>query len=139
MKRVRHQNIRLVQKIRYVKDLLVANGREWNMDLLHTCFPEEVLQQIVQIKPGGITTKESFAWEFSKDGQYSVKSGYWVIMEVLRRQNMPQEVAQPSLNPIFQQVWKVDAPPKLQHFMWHGTYSTDIWREKDHVSAVQLM
>ncbi|CAE6102502.1 unnamed protein product [Arabidopsis arenosa] len=88
------------------------------MDLIHTVFPEVVVQQIVQIRPGGLNTADSFAWDYSNDGQYSVKSGYWVLMEVIRRKNRPQEVLQPSLNPIFQQVWKTDASPKLQHFLW---------------------
>lgn len=38
-----HQLCRSVASLRYVKDLLVANGREWNMDLIHTVFPEGVV------------------------------------------------------------------------------------------------
>lgn len=108
----------LIQSLRYVKDLLLANGRECNMNLLHTCFPEEVVQQIVKLRQGGNTSKVSFAWDYSNDGLYTVKYGYWVTMEVIKCQHTPQEVVQPSITPIFPQVWKTDSPPKLQHFLW---------------------
>ncbi|KAL9280958.1 putative reverse transcriptase zinc-binding domain-containing protein [Arabidopsis thaliana] len=88
------------------------------MAKLQACFPEDVIHQIVQIRPREQSTKDSFAWDFSKDGKYSVKSGYWVLVEVLRRQHVPQEILQPSLNPLFQQIWKADSPPKIQHFLW---------------------
>ncbi|KAG7593529.1 Ribonuclease H-like superfamily [Arabidopsis thaliana x Arabidopsis arenosa] len=98
--------------------ILVANGRDWNLDLLSSLFTEETVKQIVQIRPGGRNSVDSFAWDYSVDGQYTVKSAYWVLMEVVKRKNQPQEVIQPNLNPIFQQIWKADSSPKVQHFLW---------------------
>ncbi|CAL9232334.1 unnamed protein product [Arabidopsis halleri] len=112
------QHHRQIPSLKYVKDLLVANWREWNLNLLYTLLPDEVVHQIVQIRPRGCNSKDSYAWDYTNDGHYSVKSGYWVLMEVIRRRNSPQEVVQHSLSPIFQQVWKTDSSPKIQHFLW---------------------
>ncbi|CAD5323156.1 unnamed protein product [Arabidopsis thaliana] len=102
----------------FVKDLIVDQGREWNLELLRSLFPEEVVSSISQIRLGACNTKDCFAWDYSLDGQYSVKSGYWVQMQVIRQERGIREVLQPSLSPIYHQIWSSDNPPKIQHFLW---------------------
>ena len=102
----------------FVKDLIVDQGREWNLELLRSLFPEEVVSSISQIRLGACNTKDCFACDYSLDGQYSVKSGYWVQMQVIRQERGIREVLQPSLSPIYHQIWSSDNPPKIQHFLW---------------------
>lgn len=52
------------------------------------------------------------------DGQYSVKSGYWVQSQIILQRGIPQEVLFPNLHPLFQQLWKMEASPKVKHFIW---------------------
>lgn len=86
--------------------------------MISMAFTEEDMKHIMEIRPGGANSKDIYAWEYSRSGHYSVKSGYWVLSEIINKSKSLQEVLQPSLSPIFQQVWKAEVPPKIQHFMW---------------------
>lgn len=81
-------------------------------------FTEEDQRKILGLRPGGKDTKDRYAWDFSRSGHYSVKSGYWVMAEIINKRSAPQEVLQPSLEPIFQQIWRLEVPPKIHHFLW---------------------
>ena len=100
-----------------MKDLLEMNGRDWNKDLLTLMFSEEDQKSIEMIRPGGECIKDGFNWDYSRSGHYSVKSGYWVLTQVLFKKNS-LEVTQPSLDLLYQRIWQLDAPPKVQHFIW---------------------
>ena len=78
----------------------------------------EVKGKILTLRPGGRATNDRYAWDYSKSGFYSVKSGYWVMVEVINKRTAPQETLQPSLDPLYQQIWKLDTPPKIHHFLW---------------------
>ncbi|KAL9302058.1 putative ribonuclease H domain, reverse transcriptase zinc-binding domain-containing protein [Arabidopsis thaliana] len=104
--------------IHLVKDLLLPDGRDWNWNLVSLLFPDNTQENILALRPGGKETRDRFTWEYSRTGHYSVKSGYWVMTEIINQRNNPQEVLQPSLDPIFQQIWKLDVPPKIHHFLW---------------------
>lgn len=71
-----------------------------------------------EIKPGGILTWDSYTWDYSRTGHYSVKSGYWVLTHELSQDNHPPEILQPSLDALFQLIWKLEASPKIHHFLW---------------------
>ncbi|XP_019095662.1 PREDICTED: uncharacterized protein LOC104763574 [Camelina sativa] len=101
-----------------VKDLLGPDGREWNRDLLSLAFENEDKQCIEEIRPGGFQTKDGYTWDYTKSGLYSVKSGYWVVLKVIRQRGRAQVVDQPSLDALYQQIWKLEAPPKIHHFVW---------------------
>ncbi|KAG7534826.1 Reverse transcriptase domain [Arabidopsis thaliana x Arabidopsis arenosa] len=95
-----------------VKDLLEMNGREWRWELLNLMFSEDDRKRIEAIRPGGSSTKDRYTWDYAKTGQYSVKSGYWVLTQILNKRSSSQEVVQPSLDPLYQKIWKLEAPPK---------------------------
>lgn len=108
----------LVSSISTVKDLTEEDGREWKRELLSLIFSDEDRKSIEEIRPGGVQSRDGFAWDFARSGHYSVKSGYWVLTQIINKEDQPQEVNQPSLNSLYQQVWKTDASPKVQHFLW---------------------
>lgn len=94
----------LVSSISTVKDLTEEDGREWKRELLSLIFSDEDRKSIEEIRPGGVQSKDGFAWDFARSGHYSVKSGYWVLTQVINKEDQPQEVNQPSLNSLYQQV-----------------------------------
>ncbi|CAL9219188.1 unnamed protein product [Arabidopsis halleri] len=100
-----------------VKDLLEINGREWNKDLLALMFSEEDQTSIKEIRPGGNLSRDGYNWDYSRSGHYSVKSGYWVLTQILNKRTS-KEVTQPSLDLLYQRIWQLDAPPKVHHFIW---------------------
>ncbi|KAL1201702.1 hypothetical protein V5N11_006243 [Cardamine amara subsp. amara] len=60
---------------------------------------------------------DEWIWHYTKDGSYSVKSGYWLSTH-LPDQDSPT-VQPPAGNPTMKaRVWKTTIPPKLKHFLW---------------------
>lgn len=101
-----------------VSDLLVDQGREWNAEVLSRLFPEEektVIERVRRVRRG---SKDRYVWDNTKTGYYSVKSGYWVQVNIIN--NDPKRVIedQPSLDLLFQMAWKTDTSPKVHHFLW---------------------
>ena len=101
-----------------VSELLISNGREWNMEMLNVLFTEEVKHSIISIRPAGTNSKDTYVWEFTKTGHYTVKSGYWVQTSILALPKDQQAVVQPSLDSIYQMVWRLETSPKIKHFLW---------------------
>lgn len=54
-----------------------------------------------------------------QNGSLTVKSAYWVQMNVVAVEEDKKEVLQPSLDALYQMVWSLDTSPKIKHFMWH--------------------
>uniref|UniRef100_A0A1J3D6G7 Reverse transcriptase domain-containing protein n=1 Tax=Noccaea caerulescens TaxID=107243 RepID=A0A1J3D6G7_NOCCA len=108
----------VINSISKVGDLLCNNGREWNDDLLSSIFREEDRLLLEEIRPGGLNSEDSYSWDYTRTGHYSVKSGYWVYLNVPDFKDKPREVSQPSLDHLFQLAWKTDTSPKIHHFLW---------------------
>ncbi|KAG7586300.1 Reverse transcriptase zinc-binding domain [Arabidopsis thaliana x Arabidopsis arenosa] len=100
------------------KDILLEDGREWNKELLRAMLSEEDRRMVEELRPGGNATGDCFTWDYSKSGHYTVKSGYWTLTQEIMKKKCTQEVTQPSLEPIYQLIWKQDSPPKIHHFLW---------------------
>ncbi|XP_056859988.1 uncharacterized protein LOC130508476 [Raphanus sativus] len=101
-----------------VSDLLDSSCRTWNEELLQSLFTAEVQAQIRKITPAGRRSEDSYAWDFTKTGHYTVKSGYWVLVNIIEAEKEQKEALQPSLDGLYQQAWRVNASPKIRHFLW---------------------
>lgn len=62
---------------------------------------------------------DSFCWDHSKSGLYTVRSGYEVSHGMRTRANSPA-VLEPSTTALKNAVWKIKAPRKLKHFLWQA-------------------
>lgn len=101
-----------------VGELMVNGTREWNRPLLHELFPLDEVEQIEKIRPGGRNSEDTYGWEYTKTGLYSVKSGYWVQKNVIEENLSQVQVSQPSFDSLYQAIWKTKTSPKVQHFLW---------------------
>lgn len=88
-----------------VSELLIFEGRECNSTALERLFPEEK-RLIEKIRPCGKRRRDLYVWDYTKTGLYSVKSGYWVQMNVLNSEMKQVESDQPSLDMLYQMAWK---------------------------------
>ncbi|XP_013624247.1 PREDICTED: uncharacterized mitochondrial protein AtMg00310-like [Brassica oleracea var. oleracea] len=68
-----------------VREMLINQGREWNMELLTRIFPDDEARNISKIRTCGNGSKDIYIWDYNKKGYYTVKSGYWVQVNVLDR------------------------------------------------------
>ena len=56
-------------------------------------------------------------WHFTKNGKYSVQSGYQVE-RVYPDREKPPDLIGPTVDILKAFCWKVRCPPKIQHFLW---------------------
>ena len=60
---------------------------------------------------------DTFCWNYTKNGQYTVKSGYWVATNILKNDE-EKDIQEPSITKLQAFAWKVKAPQKICHFIW---------------------
>ncbi|XP_074289533.1 uncharacterized protein LOC141614688 [Silene latifolia] len=61
-----------------VSDLFDQNGK-WNANLISTVFKEEWSSHILAIPPCALRVRDKVYWPFTKNGAFTVKSGYGLI------------------------------------------------------------
>ncbi|KAF4370808.1 hypothetical protein G4B88_030528 [Cannabis sativa] len=59
----------------HVSDLLLPNG-DWNIPLLQTHFQQDTINDILSLPPPDNSQSDSYFWQHSPSGHYSVKTGY---------------------------------------------------------------
>lgn len=101
-----------------VSELLCANSREWNQEALESFFPEVIRRKIQAVHPAGKNSVDTYSWDYTKTGHYTVKSAYWVQRNVIEVNESNPAVLQPSLDGLYQQVWNSSTSPKVKHFLW---------------------
>ena len=63
-----------------VSDLLEADGASWNVNIVQTMFAADEAQEILQIPVGGVGMEDYQAWNFTKNGEFMVRSAYHLRM-----------------------------------------------------------
>lgn len=56
-------------------------------------------------------------WHFTKNGKYTVQSGYQV-KRIYPDKEKPPDFYGPNVDILKAYCWKVRCPPKLKHFLW---------------------
>jgi hypothetical protein len=59
-----------------VKELLVPEGGEWSKEKLNNCFFETDVADIMKIPIGRAGSDDYIAWNYTKNGIFSVRSAY---------------------------------------------------------------
>ena len=61
--------------------------------------------------------RDTFCWNYTKNGQYTIKSRYWVARNLLKADE-EKEVLEPSITKLQAFAWKTKAPQKICHLIW---------------------
>lgn len=101
-----------------VSDLMTNPGTEWNEEMILRLFPQDIATKIISTNPHGATAADAYSWEFTKTGHYTVKSGYWVQLNIIETNEQKQKMDQPSLDALSQRIWKQNTGSKIHHFLW---------------------
>jgi hypothetical protein len=95
-----------------VNELIDQSHNCWNTQLIrHTFWPIET-NQILQIPLPPPNTDDIICWQGTKDGTYTVRSGYNAQMEWETSNNdHPQNSNNQADINIWNRLWKIKAPP----------------------------
>lgn len=99
------------------EELIDLRSGRWDVSKLTEVFVPGDVEIILRNKPV-VSKKDYHSWKFNKSGQISVKSAYWLAVDLKRRKNHPQAFALPSLNGLKEKEWKSQTSPKLRMFIW---------------------
>ncbi|KAM1381510.1 hypothetical protein ACFX1T_033882 [Malus domestica] len=102
-----------------VNSLICHESLEWDIDFLQPFIFEEAQLVIKCLPLGDIRCKDQLVWDASKNGKYSVKSGYrWLQMRYLasRDHRLPRTRVIPKK--LWNLVWSLPVPAKIRLFFW---------------------
>ena len=69
---VMHPNMR-------VSDLINQTAKDWDVGLLENYVNLDDIPLIRSLAINSSHRRDTFCWSYTKNGQYTVKSGYWVV------------------------------------------------------------
>lgn len=100
-----------------VRDLMEDHSKEWNQTKIANTFLDFEGEQINQIPLIHEDIYDSLMWLHTKDGNYSVKSGYNLIREWV--QNKEQGTSNTvSMQKLWKTVWSLNTIPRHKDFLW---------------------
>jgi hypothetical protein len=95
----------------------------WDEALVRETFWQEDADCILSI-PVHEGMNDIAAWHFNKNGLFSVRSAYKVLVEDRKRSNERRGGASSSSSSsragdqLWKRVWNLDCPKKMIHFLW---------------------
>jgi hypothetical protein len=102
----------------WVKDLIDHETRQWNHSIIDQLFlPFEALQ-IYQIPLVDTNSNDELTWSGTKDGIYSVKSGYQAVMDWKTQHQNQAASNYYDKEPGWKHLWKLKIPPKHANLIW---------------------
>jgi hypothetical protein len=101
-----------------VSDLIDDQNKCWKEQTIYQTFYPSEADQICST-PLTSTDQEDFVnWQGTKDGNYSVKSGYQAVMDWTNR-HLPQSTSNHyDDHPRWKKLRKLHVPPKQIHLIW---------------------
>jgi hypothetical protein len=95
-----------------VSDLLIPNTKSWDKVKVESLFPLHVANNIVETPLLNVIEEDKLIWRDNTNGNYSVRSGYKVLMEATKHE------VNSSQHDDWLRLWKIQAPPKTKHLLW---------------------
>ncbi|XP_010446097.1 PREDICTED: uncharacterized protein LOC104728868 [Camelina sativa] len=100
-----------------VSDLLYQGN--WNEELLHCIMNQEDASHIRNIRPTITRSPDVISWMHTKDGVYTVKSGYHLQHKLSHDASLLVNSVQNHIaSNTFSKIWNQQVPQKIKHFWW---------------------
>lgn len=98
--------------------VLIDNENKWKPDLIQSMFLKEDAEAILSIPLPRRKRKDQVIWHYDKKGEYSVKSGYQVALNM----KFPDPPGCSRSNDSkWSIIWKLSLPEKIKIFVWKAT------------------
>ena len=114
------------------KSELIDGENKWKEVLIQQNFMKEDAQQILNIPLPRTPKPDKLLWHFDKRGEYSVKSGYQVALN-LKFPDHPNSSENKQIP--WNIIWASELPTKIKIFMWRAARNlmptaVNLWRKK---------
>ncbi|KAL5543315.1 hypothetical protein UlMin_007099 [Ulmus minor] len=97
-----------------VSELRTPNG-SWDSDFVRNLFGAEVAHDILSIPVGSMDHEDILIWHHTRDGEYSVKSGYKSALTLVDNAECSKPLA---IKNWWKSLWQLKIPPKIRNFAW---------------------
>ncbi|XP_068340019.1 uncharacterized protein [Pyrus communis] len=102
-----------------VSALICPDSGRWNISFLQPFISGEAMQAIEETPLGDLSRNDRLIWDLSKNGCYSVKSGYrWLQSRSMAVRDKRRPSVRGVPKALWKGIWKLEVPPKLRHFLW---------------------
>ncbi|KAK6145416.1 hypothetical protein DH2020_022236 [Rehmannia glutinosa] len=107
-----------------VNELLIPGLCEWDMNLLEEYFCERDVDEILKIPRHDSDDQDSLIWRYSKTGNYTVRSGYKLLVNSIIDEQF-------GIEGNWGKIWKLKVPAKVKFFLWRAV---EILHKKAYIS-----
>lgn len=97
-----------------VAELMIPGIKQWHVELINELFSARDTCKILKIPLQEAPLADTRIWHYNKNGKYTVKSGYWVVSEIMSS-NMEFRTSGEWKN-----VWNLQISPKVKTFLWRA-------------------
>ncbi|CAN1302005.1 Putative ribonuclease H protein At1g65750 [Linum perenne] len=95
-----------------VSDLIIPGSKLWDEQMIEGIFGPEEAQSILKTALNLNTVTDTRIWDFTKNGQYTVSSGYRVVMENLVNRSQFNKAGN------WRAIWDAKVPPRIKVMLW---------------------
>ncbi|OMO95972.1 reverse transcriptase [Corchorus olitorius] len=104
-----------------VKDLIDFERICWKENVVRALFNQNEVKAIKKIPIGSEQVPDRITWHFTRDGNYSVKSGYKLLAsETIQEEDNAQSSNGMQYCRTWRKIWKLNVATKLQNFLWRA-------------------
>lgn len=113
-------------RLRWVNQLMLADGSGWNSELIHQLFYGFDADAICSIRIPNSAAEDTLAWNYEKSGVFTVRSAYKLAASL---QDQAEGAASSSTNAshnrsMWDIIWKAKVPEKIKIFGWRTATNT---------------
>ena len=106
-----------------VNDLIHGNPPTWNSDMIRTNFLPYDADAIAKIPLSDRAPPDRLIWHATRDGNYTVHSGYHMLLQNSRNSN-PDCSRQGEHDPLWKTIWASSVPAKVKTFLWKACHES---------------
>ncbi|GER38093.1 RNA-directed DNA polymerase (reversetranscriptase)-related family protein [Striga asiatica] len=105
--------------LEWVHQLMAANGREWNTNLIRSIFEEQDIKAILNTPLKNPQNSDKVVWHYDQKGNFSVKSAYntFLKLEHIAKDTPESSVVNTKMRRMWRVTWGLKVKQKLKHFI----------------------
>lgn len=101
-----------------VSDIIDPITHSWNTEVLRQNLNHRAAYEVLKVPICWSSTEDKLTWPNSKDGNCTVKSGYWSMRECLNYQNNNPTSSYIHSEVSWKNLWKSKVPERIKQFIW---------------------